>query len=676
MKRTLRFAVAVWLTLSVSSSAEAALTVSEQAQIRSFVAEARVASAIRVRAMVARPDLSIDESSAALRDALAPVPFNEARATYLREMLFGPASAPSRSVMSVAITRAVLSRADAVLTRSAGGLEAEPQALAELGRIYAFVDTEIANAGKVGAAASGGSTSAHDPAAGIPASSYEDCAKALAEHVARHPRVLRGDATIAPEVVPARAQAQLALLDMMNDTPTRRVDAADRLALVGPRRALLTELGLLLVDGGQAEAAKVDRVRAVLSRLPAARADVEALYFGDAKPALKGRGAIVGIKSSLDGAREGAPPPAIFGDEVDGAAEDAMSVDLARELATRAVKRALDVRPELRAQATRDWQAAGGDAKKLLGVPADGSLEAALAAAAQLLVLDAPRAIDLAMVRTLGGRPEAAAILSDALGALAAYAPATSTPSGLAVPVGRPKPGGTSETVLATNLRLASAGYVTSFTLLGHTWTLGRDDAGPVTVKRDGAPLTLAMIPGAHVPVAEGAVWSSGGLVFARMQGAPRAGIAPGPRLRLVGAGPRGFDAIATAAPGDDVVVEADVSASGEVAIAVRAIAGREAWKAIALVLVPGASATAPWRASIRATDDLGKEAELAAPVDVPAAPVIHAKLVVKGSKLDVTLGGVTLKATVPAAFAHGDVALGARKGAALEVAGWSVRRP
>ena len=186
------------------------------------------------------------------------------------------------------------------------------------------------------------------------------------------------------------------------------------------------------------------------------------------------------------------------------------------------------------------------------------------------------------------------------------------------------------------------------------------------------------MLPGARVPVSEGAVWSSSGLVFAKMQGSPRAGIAPGPRVRLVGAGARGYDAIATAAPGDDVLVEGDVTPTGPVALAVRAIAGKDAWKGVLLALTPGVAgaAGAPARASIRAIDEAGKETELAAPVDLPAAMPLHVKIVVKGSKLDASIGGVALKATVPPAFAHGDVALGARKGAALDVAGWSVRRP
>jgi hypothetical protein len=655
------------IVVSVAGHASAALTVSEQAQVKSFVGEAKVATAIRVRAMVARPDLSIDESSQALKESLVPVAFDDARAAYLKELAFGQASEPSRPVLAVAITRAVLARADALLAKHAGDLDAQPPVLAELSRIYAFLTTAIANAGQPRGAA-------HDPQIGIPASSYDDCVKAIGEHVAKNPRWLKGDATLTAAIVPVRAQLQLALADMTNDAPARRVDAADRLGLVGARRTLFTELGVLVLDAGLADSARVDRVRAILARLPGARGEVEAVYFGDARPSLKARGTVVGVKTPLEAPATAAADDA-FTDEVEGVPVDALSLDVARELARVAVKRALEARPELRAQGEKDARAAGTDPKKQLGAPDAPSVDAVLAAAARLLVLDAPRALDLAMVRLIGGAPESSALLVDALGALAAYAPATSTPNGLAVPLGHMKPDGTSETVLATNVRVAPAGYVTGFTLQGHAWAFNRDDAGAMTVKRDNAPLALNALPNARLPVVESAVWSGGGLTFARMQGTPRAGIAPGPRVRVVGFGAKGFDAIATAAPGDDVVVEGDLTAQGEVVIAVRVIAGKDTLKGITLTIL-AAQPGQPRRALLRSVDDAGKMAELAPPADLAAGASHHVKVVVKGGKIEASIGSATLKAAIPAAFAHGDVALGARKGASLEMGSFSVRRP
>src|SRR5271163_928308 len=84
--------------VAVSGSARATLTSSEKAQIASYVAEARVTTAERVRALVARPDLTSDESAAALEDAVSPLTFTEGRVAYFHEMLYGASSLPSRSV--------------------------------------------------------------------------------------------------------------------------------------------------------------------------------------------------------------------------------------------------------------------------------------------------------------------------------------------------------------------------------------------------------------------------------------------------------------------------------------------------------------------------------------------------------------------------------------------------
>ena len=74
-------------------SAEAALTSSEKGQIRDFVAAARSENAARVRALVARTDLTAESPISALSEAVAPVPFTDARAVFLRELAFGAPSA-------------------------------------------------------------------------------------------------------------------------------------------------------------------------------------------------------------------------------------------------------------------------------------------------------------------------------------------------------------------------------------------------------------------------------------------------------------------------------------------------------------------------------------------------------------------------------------------------------
>jgi hypothetical protein len=220
----------------------------------------------------------------------------------------------------------------------------------------------------------------------------------------------------------------------------------------------------------------------------------------------------------------------------------------------------------------------------------------------------------------------------------------------------------------ATNVHLAPAGFATGFTLAGHVWLFTRDDSGRVKTTRDGAPPTLAMLDHARAPVASGSVFSGGGIVFAKMSGAPRAGVSAGGRVRVVGEG-----AIGTASPGDDVAVDASVALEGETAIAVRAIAMPSGFKGVGLVL----DATGPaLRASLRAWADAGKGSELASPIEVPAAAREVVRVVVKGNKLEAHVGTVALKADVPPPFAHGDVALWAKRGSSLEATGWTVKRP
>jgi hypothetical protein len=109
--------------------------------------------------------------------------------------VFGGASAPSRPLL--AVVRAALARADAIYQKHGSILDREPQSAAELAAIYAFLDGEIANAGKP-------TVAAHDPHAGIPPASYEVASKALPDHVDQHARWLKGDGPVAESVARVR----------------------------------------------------------------------------------------------------------------------------------------------------------------------------------------------------------------------------------------------------------------------------------------------------------------------------------------------------------------------------------------------------------------------------------------------------------------------------------------
>lgn len=495
MKRPLRaagLALALALAVGVASPAQAALTSSEKAQIRDFVGGARAENAARVRALVARTDLGADESIAALAEAVAPVPFTDARGIFLRELMFGTASASSRPLLAHAVTRSLLGRADAVYQKYVGGLDHEPRAIAELVAIYAFIDGAIANAGRP-------TLAAHDGSAGISAAAYEDCSKALREHVEKNPRWLKGDGAIPETVGRVRAQAQSTLFDMLPDGLTRRVDAADRLGLGGARRKMLVEWGVLLADTGKLDEAKAERVRQTLSRLPGARVDLSLIYAGDDRGPLRTRGLVAYVGGPTSAVVDASP----FGEEVESTTVDRELSAIVEDLAVIAVKRALDNRGELRTRADRDATAALREAKdgkkNVLGRPEAPSVEHVIGGAAHLLMLDAPRTLDLAFARALAGRPESAALLADAVGALAAFATvaASSQGQGPELELGK----GTSS-IAMTAIRLAPTGDAQSFTLDGHTWGIERaGGAGTVSgITRDGQPVVLAHLPTAKPP--------------------------------------------------------------------------------------------------------------------------------------------------------------------------------
>lgn len=669
MKLGASLVVTLMLLAGGARPAHATLTSSEKAQIRDFVAGARAENAARVRALVARTDLTAGESVAALSEAVAPVPYTDQRGVFLREMVFGVSSASSRPLLARAATRSLLARADAVYQRYVGGLDHEPRAVAELVAIYAFIDGAIANAGRP-------TVAAHDPSAGVSAAAYEDCSRELRDHVEKNSHWLKGDGPIPESVGRVRAQAQVALLDMLPDGLTRRVDAADRLGLKGARRQILTDWGILLQDAGKLDEGKSETIRSALARLPGARVDLELLYAGTDRGPLRARG----LAAFVGGASTTAASP--FGDELTPSASptvDAGTSAVIRDLAVLAVKRALDNRGELRLRAEKDAAATRGDVSRMLGQPRAPSVEHVVGAALHLLALDAPRAIDLAFVRVLAGRPESAALLSDAIAALAAFAVAPGTPAakgkhpaGLSLKVGK-----ASGTTTMTAIRLAPSGAAVGFTLDGHTWAIERGTpGGAVTgVKRDGQPLSLAHLPTARLPLRDGP-WSEGGYSFTKLRGSPRAGLTAsaskggGITVKLVGSGATGYDAIVTSAPSEDIVIEGDLTVRGAAGgVAFRAVSGRGAVRGAMFVITPDG------RAGLLSTDSRGAEAFLAAPLDPAPSTPVHVRISVKGTKVEAVVGQRTLTGTLPKELSKGDVGLVAKRGASVEMAGLSVKK-
>jgi hypothetical protein len=628
------------ILLSSASGARASLAPSESEQVRYEVSTAQ--NVAHVRALVARPDLTSDEAAAAMERAMGPTPVDAAHAAYLHELVFGSASAASRPIVAVAVVRGLLARADALLAR-ANDLDRSPVAIAELSRTYDLVEDVVAA----------------DAQSNITDTARAECSRALAEHFARNATVLHPDEAVGPALASVRAQAAIALLDATPDTPSRRVDAANALGLSGARRAALIELGMLVLDAGGSEA-RILALRPVLARLPGARDGVEAIVVGDAHASkIRARGgAVIAVDAAPAVALTEAHSP--WGSEVAPPSIDEATLGLVHDLASAAVRRALEQRPQLRAAVEHD----GG--------------EAGVTNMAAMLQVDAQRTLDTAAARLIGGKRESVAWLSDAIGALAVFAPPAKGADGLTVMLGRTgdsdadsgaaKAGGGAR---ATRVSLDASGSATALRFDAHTWRIARDDSGSVTgLSRDAAPVTAKMLPGVRPSAREATSWSGEGLVFARLAGSPRATVTAGPRIWLYGS--TLFDAIASPSPGDDVLVEADLRVHGGPAgVAVRALPGsRHAFKGISLLVIPGT----PTRAALLVGDGAGVETAAAPVVDVASGPVQHVRIAMKGQKIEASVGAVTLEATAPAGFEHGDVAVRAYPGASVEATGWRVK--
>jgi hypothetical protein len=285
---------------------------------------------------------------------------------------------------------------------------------------------------------------------------------------------------------------------------------------------------------------------------------------------------------------------------------------------------------------------------------------------------DAPKAIEVAAARALDGRPETAALLSDAVGALVAYPSDEKDAKRSKLDLG--KNGGFSP---ASAIRLTPNGAAIGFTIDGHAWTVDR--AAPtyqvMGVRRDGAVLSIGQLASVKGIPREGNQWGESGYKLVKLRGSPRVALsgggdnATGPNVKLLGAGADGFDVVTVAPPGADFVVEGELAVRGAPGgIALRAQATKKGFRGAALVVTPGGATV------LSAIDDSG-ETQLATPITPSPVGPLRVKLTVQGTKLEAVVGGSTLTATLPDSMGTGDVAVIAKRGGNVEITGFTVKR-
>ncbi len=641
-----------WLS---PSPAFATLTDSEKAQIRDFYANGEASTAPRVRALLARPDLTPAEIADAFSDATRRVPFDERRQLFVKDLLFGPATEASRSELVPPVVIALLARSAEVAGAPAG----EAARADELLRIHRFVGREIASAGKPPA---GG----HDAAAAIRDDALAAVAAAYKAHLAL-PVLDRARLTGALTI--ARAQAELTLVELAAGIHPRG-DVAAWIGADAQEGAALERTGVFVAGLAGAPPGKAAAVVRMLETVEPLRRGASALWVGKPWPkGLSARRGLLVAQAPLGGTRR-ADPSRLWSSSVEPSTPDAALAEIAFVIA-RAGAVELAASDGAFAAAQRDAlerARAGGDAAFLpVGALAEaldrdetGGTNVAVAPdgltahAARLLLLDAPRALSVALVRSLGGRNEPFEQLALALGLLATGADGKLKE---AVVLGRAGDAGGIAPVEVTGIR-GTAAAIERFTIDGHEIAITRG-AGVTGVTRDGKVPTLATTPFARVPTTGGETWTratkggkSPGETIKRLFGRPEVGLADDGRIlvRSVGAG-RGRDAVVIERAEKELTVELDAEVTGApAAIVLRAAKSPTGYSGVAIVLEPDGG-----KATVVALDGAGAKIPLGAPL-LPGKPGprgLHVKARCLEGKVDVTVGAQSLSAPLPDAAAN-----------------------
>jgi hypothetical protein len=675
MKNSAALLAALATVCCLPRPAEAALTSSEKAVVKTFVQKGVPDTAPRVRALVARPDLSADEVVEPLRQGYADAPFDDAHRRFTEALLFGPGGAAARSTLVPAVVESLLARAsskmdDVPLESSAKVSKREEASVKEILAIHAFVNARIANAGTP-------SRDGHDPNASIRDDALRVCAELYKKHLVGHERWMRAPGVVSQELSRVRAQAGLTLVDLGRGILGRH-ELSEALGLEGARRVAFERDGVLIEAPGAADARLADAVR-WLEAAPRAADDLSLWVIGKTTTTgLVARGRIARSGVVLSEALRPMAPDVLWPDEVDPSRPDVGLATVAGSVAELATGRALAPGSTLLAvAATASEHAARAGAQGYLAhdvtaipLAGEGNVPAPapasnliIAEAVRLLLIDAPRVIDLALIRAGEGRPEPLEQLTLALTVLAGDA--------TTVTLGRTKENGAVESIDATDVKKEGA-LVSRFVLAGKRYTFAAGKDGSFVGAVDGAVPKLTSLGGFRPLPRVADTWTAGGnLVFQKLYGQPSAVALDDGRFVVQGT-KGGFDAVATGESMFDMTVSAVVRPTGAGGgLVVRGSNGDLSYSGVALFLDADAG-----RAQLVVVDGRGKATELSAPVPLPPAtpegyPVT---LDIVSDKVTGTVGKLKLEGKLGRAVAEGRAAIATRADGRVEVRSFKVQ--
>jgi hypothetical protein len=282
--------------------------------------------------------------------------------------------------------------------------------------------------------------------------------------------------------------------------------------------------------------------------------------------------------------------------------------------------------------------------------------------AARLLLLDAPRALDLALVRAGEGHPEPLEQLVIALTALAGDA--------AKLTLGVTRETGAVDPVELTDVKREGI-LVSSFMMNGKRYTLAAGKDGFVGAV-DGSIPKLTTLGGFRARPRPGTSWAApGNVTFDKLYGDPRAVSLDDGRFIVQGT-KGGFDAIAS---GDEIF---DMSASATLlpsgaggGLLVRGSPGDLSYAGIALMLDADAG-----RAQLLIVDGRGKATELspAEPLPPPGPEGYTITLEVVADKVTGTVGKLKLTGKLGRAVAEGRAGIATKANGRVEVRRFKVQ--
>jgi hypothetical protein len=677
---------ALTAALVAAAPARAALTDSEKAQVQGFVRSGELRNAARIRALVARPDLTVDEASEPLSAGFGAVAFDDAHEKLAREILLGPGSAAARSALAPALVRALLARASnayAAMPINESGTDASKadRLAAESVEIHRFVTEVIANAGQP-------PVDGHDAAAGIRDDALKLCVEAYRAHFDRHSATLKPGTKLSPSLVQVRAQAALAVVDLSRGLYQRHQVAA-LLGLAGPRKQVFERHGTLLEDGGTAGDERLSEVSRFLDSAPRAASELSLWLISKAPVrGLSSRGARASARVSLSAASGAPTAAALWPEDVVASRPDREMMEVAYSAAWLVTRAAFKAQPALskRAALVATRAARAGAAGQLapdleasvlrapgaIGPGAQAaSAEQFAAHALRLVLLDAPRALDLALSRAVQGRDEPLAAF--VLGASLLHAVGGSADE---IAVGRTGEGGALVADKLTRVTLAN-GLVSSFELDGKKVQVNLGSDGQVDkVLVDGAAPRLSQLSRVRFVPKAAESWLAGSQRWEKLGGAPR-GLAIDDGRFVLGAAETsdGFDAVVTGEASSDSTIHAYLAVTGRGGgLILRGQPGQQSYDAIAVLVTREPKP----KATLILVDGRAQATELAPARDLPPAGETGylVTLSARAEKITATIDGVKLEAKLARGVGTGKAGLMVVAGGLVEARGFGRGTP